>query len=211
MAATVLLVRHAESAWNRAGIYQGQKDTPLSPLGERQASLIASHLKSIPISGVLSSPLRRARAVASAVAAHHGLEPVLEPRLTEIAHGVWEGLSRHEVVERFPDDYHRWVREPHAVTFPGGESLSDVHRRAVPVIADVLARAGTWVVVTHDTVARLAIAAAGGRPLHGFTDVSLENAAISTLVGPDLLGSVRHVNSTAHLADARADLEGQAL
>lgn len=211
MAATVLLVRHAESAWNRDGIYQGQTDTPLSPLGERQAALIAERLKSIPIAGILCSPLRRARAVAGAVARHHELDPIVEPRLTEIAHGSWEGLSRRDVVERFPDEYDRWVRTPHAVTFPGGESLFDVHVRALPVITDVLARDGTWVVITHDTVARLAIAAAGGRPIHGFPEIALENAAITTLVGPALVGSVRRVNDTTHLADARADLGEQAL
>jgi broad specificity phosphatase PhoE len=117
------------------------------------------------------------------------------------------------VQERFPDMYATWIERPHEVTFPGGESLQDVHDRSVPLVADVLARPGdeTWVVVTHDTVARLVVAAAHGNPVVGFGDVSLENAAITTLVGPGLLESVQHVNDVEHLGEHRVNLGGQAL
>jgi broad specificity phosphatase PhoE len=67
------------------------------------------------------------------------------------------------------------------------------------------------VVVTHDTVARLVIAAAQEEPVLGFSTVSLENAAITTLVGPRLVGSVHHMNDVEHLGEHRVNLGGQAL
>jgi broad specificity phosphatase PhoE len=99
------------------------------------------------------------------------------------------------------------------VTFNGGESLQDVHNRAMPAITELLERPGdgTWVVVTHDTVARLAVAASWGQPVAGFSSVVLENAGITTLHGPTLHGSVRQINDVAHLGEMRVDLEGQAL
>jgi hypothetical protein len=47
--------------------------------------------------------------------------------------------------------------------------------------------------------------------VEGFSRVSLENAAITTLVGPSLVGSVRHLNDVAHLGEHRVNLGGQAL
>jgi probable phosphoglycerate mutase len=157
--------------------------------------------------------LQRARALAHAIADHHSLHPTPDERLTEISHGEWEGLSRDEVKTQFPDQYQTWLDRPHAVSFPGGESLQDVHTRSVPPIAQLLARpeTGTWVVVTHDTVARLVLAAARQEPVVGFSSVSVENAGITTLVGPALIGSVRSVNDVAHLAGHRVNLDGQAL
>jgi broad specificity phosphatase PhoE len=70
---------------------------------------------------------------------------------------------------------------------------------------------GTYVVVTHDTVARLVIAAATERPVEGFSSVTLENAGITTLVGPHLVGSVRRLNDVDHLGEHRVNLGAQAL
>jgi broad specificity phosphatase PhoE len=213
MPTTVLLIRHPESDWNQRGIYQGQKDIPLSPLGHLQAQLVAARLRGERLAGIVCSPLQRARSLAHAIAHHHALHPNPDHRLTEISHGEWEGLSRDEVRARFPDQYRAWLERPHAVSFPGGESLDDVHERSVPPIVDLLARpeGGTWVVVTHDTVARLVLAAARQEPVVGFSSVTVENAGITTLVGPTLIGSVRSVNDVTHLAGHRVDLEGQAL
>jgi len=213
MPTTVLLIRHPESAWNRRGIYQGQTDTPLSPLGSIQAELVAHRLSAHQLAGIVTSPLKRAWTLAHSIGHHHGLEPQPDERLTEISHGVWEGMSRTDVATRFPEMHRTWQEAPHAVTFPDGESLHDVHERSVQPIADLLARDDdrTWVVVTHDTVARLVIAAARDQPNRGFSCVALENAAITTLVGPDLVGSVVEVNDVAHLGQHRVDLESQAL
>jgi phosphoserine phosphatase len=213
MPTTVLLIRHPESAWNRRGIYQGQKDTPLSPLGLLQSELVAARLSGEPIEGVICSPLRRAVSLAQAIARHHHVSPVPDDGLTEIHHGPWEGLTRDEVLRRFPELHAQWADAPHDVSFPDGEGLKDVHDRSVPVVCELLGRSTgkTWVVVTHDTVCRLVVAAAQNRPIAGFSEVQLENAGITTLVGPNLVGSVRRVNDVAHLGEHRVQLESQAL
>jgi probable phosphoglycerate mutase len=213
MTTTVLLIRHPESAWNSKGIYQGQMDIPLSALGRIQAELVAARLSREHLCGIVCSPLKRAHTLAGAIARYHHLTPEPDPRLTEIGHGSWEGLSRDAVQRRFPEMYATWIERPHEVTFPGGESLTDVHERAILAITEILARpeGGTWVVVTHDTVCRLAVAAAERLPVIGFSSVGLENAGITTLVGPDLVGSVRQVNDVEHLGEHRVNLGTQAL
>jgi phosphoserine phosphatase len=210
---TIMLIRHPESAWNKKGIYQGQIDTPLSPLGRLQAELVGARLSHESVTGVLSSPLKRALVLAKAIARYHHLPVETHDALTEISHGSWEGFARDEVKERFPEMYESWIDRPHEVTFPKGESLQNVHDRAITRVSKLLGTGGndTWVVVTHDTIARLVIAAAWEQPVLGFSSVSLENAAITTLVGPSLVGSVRHVNDVGHLGQHRVDLEAQAL
>jgi probable phosphoglycerate mutase len=213
MSTTVLLIRHPESAWNSKGIYQGQMDIPLSPLGRIQAELVAARLSREHLRGIVCSPLKRAHTLAGAIARYHHLTPEPDDRLTEIGHGPWEGLTRAEVQHRFPEMYHTWIERPYDVAFPGGESLEDVHRRSIPAIEALLARpeGGAWVVVTHDTVCRLVVAAAQRQPVIGFADVGLENAGITTLVGPELVGSVRQVNDVDHLGEHRVNLGTQAL
>lgn len=212
MSTTVLLIRHPESAWNRRGIYQGQRDTPLSALGRVQAELVADRLSKQRIDGVVCSPLRRARLLAGAIGRRHRLEAEPQDGLTEIAHGTWESLSREQVRERFPDMYRTWSERPHDVSFPGGESLHDVHARAVPIVESLFdGKGGVRVVVTHDTVCRLVVAAAQGQGPEGFACVQLENAGITTLEGPELLGSLIRVNDVEHLGAHRVQLETQAL
>ena len=42
--ATLVLVRHGESTWIAEDRFQGRRDPPLSPRGERQAALVAARL-----------------------------------------------------------------------------------------------------------------------------------------------------------------------
>jgi len=56
----VYLVRHGQSLGNEDGVFQ-PPETPLSPLGKKQAEILAGRLKEIPIDFIYTSPLPRAR------------------------------------------------------------------------------------------------------------------------------------------------------
>ncbi len=59
----IYLVRHGETDANRRGVIQGQLDTPLNELGQRQAELVALRLRSISFDVAFTSDLRRATRV----------------------------------------------------------------------------------------------------------------------------------------------------
>lgn len=61
--ARVYLVRHGETDANRAGIIQGQLDTPLNDHGKEQARQLGVALHSTSFDAVFSSDLQRATAV----------------------------------------------------------------------------------------------------------------------------------------------------
>ena len=79
------LLRHAMTEWNRERRIQGQTDTPLSPLGERQAGQWGHLLKAYPWNRILVSDARRALDTAALI--NESLEvPVhCDPRLREQA------------------------------------------------------------------------------------------------------------------------------
>ena len=162
-AATLVFLRHGQSEWLAEGRYQGRSETPLSPLGRRQAALAGARLAApdapprLPIPAgepvaIVHSPLARTRETAEAVAAaivEAGRPaPSLrsEPGLAEIAQGAWEGLFQREVEERYPVEIAGWRRDPVAVQAPGGETLYEVDARVraalTRVLADLVAVAG---------------------------------------------------------------------
>jgi broad specificity phosphatase PhoE len=156
LAATLVFLRHGQSVWLAEGRFQGRADTPLSPLGRRQAALAGARLAApdapprLPVpSGdpiaVVHSPLARtgetAEAVATAFLASGRRVPPLrpEPGLAEIAQGAWEGLLQREVEERYPAEIAGWRRDPVGVHAPGGESLAEVDARVRAALRRVLA------------------------------------------------------------------------
>jgi broad specificity phosphatase PhoE len=62
----------------------------------------------------------------------HQLSPISIDGLREISHGHWEGLSRKEVEEQFPDEYTAWEADPFTFAPEGGESGISVLARALP-------------------------------------------------------------------------------
>ncbi len=120
--ATILLVRHAESDWNRERRWQGHADPPLSARGREQADELAERLVGEKLAAVYSSDLRRAVETATVVARGHGLDVITDPALREIDVGEWSGLTTAEIEERYPEGFARHVAggdgwdegEPHA-------------------------------------------------------------------------------------------------
>jgi broad specificity phosphatase PhoE len=94
---TLLLARHGETDWNRELRIQGSSDIALNELGLKQAQALAQELEHVELDAIYASDLSRARATAEAVAASHGLEVQLDPRLRERAFGSWEGLTREDL------------------------------------------------------------------------------------------------------------------
>ncbi|MCC6226624.1 MAG: histidine phosphatase family protein [Microthrixaceae bacterium] len=98
----ILLVRHGQSTWNEAGLWQGQANPPLTDLGRRQARIAALSVGTVDL--VCSSRLDRARETAQVLADAIGIGPVLELEgMAERDAGEWSGMTRAEIDHRYPD------------------------------------------------------------------------------------------------------------
>lgn len=164
MSLRLFLLRHGETEWTREGRYQGCVDTRLCPEGTAQAEAASLALAGRPLAAVYSSPLRRARGTAEAIAAPHRLPVRIDPAFREICHGLWEGLTGDEVRTRFPDLYAQWRATPETVTMPDGESLKEVRERVLDGLQRLRADHDGEAVclVAHGTPVRLLILEALG-------------------------------------------------
>lgn len=149
-----VFVRHGETDWNREKRIQGSKGAPMNQAGHEQAKGLTRSLWEVPIGAVYSSALPRAVETASYLAGPHRVNVVTDPRLNEIHHGDWEGLSESELPDL--DLYRRWREDPSSVTLPGAEPLAAVRARAVEAMREIAARhaasEGLVAVVSHQIV-----------------------------------------------------------
>jgi glucosyl-3-phosphoglycerate phosphatase len=180
----LLIWRHGRTEWNATGRFQGQLDPPLDAEGRAQAARVAPQLIAAGLSAddtvVVSSDLSRAADTAAALTERLGVPLRLDPRLREHALGAWEGLTRDEVAERFPEQYAEWVAG-RPVRGRGGEEPAEVMRRALAALAD-LPEAAVAVVVTHGgTAGRLIEALLGLGAGHRRLFAPLANCAWSEL------------------------------
>lgn len=155
----VVLVRHGESQWHAENRYAGSSDVGMTDHGHAQAEDLAAWARAARPDAVWCSPQTRAHETALPSAAALGVEPVVDARLRELDFGVAEGLTRDEMRERFPDDLDRFVDDPVAGRFPGGEEPAEAVVRFTACLADVAAHhpGGRVLVVAHSTVVRLVL------------------------------------------------------
>jgi broad specificity phosphatase PhoE len=152
--ARLLLLRHGQSEWNAAGLWQGVADPPLTAHGEEQALKAAGWLAATGITAVVSSDLQRARRTGELIADALGV-PLLaaEAGLRERDVGEWSGCTTDEVHNRWPGQLEAW-RAGRLERPPGGESNTALTERVMEVIERLAARpaAEVLLVVTHGGV-----------------------------------------------------------
>ena len=201
MSLRLLLVRHAETDWNRERRYQGWTDTDLSETGRAQAEAVGRFLARQPLAAVWSSPLRRARDTALAIADAQGLVVKESPAFIEMGFGEWEGLTTTEVGERFPDAYRAWRETPHLAGPAGGEALDGVRGRVLDGLGELRqAHAGQTVgLVAHGISARVLILEALGLGLDRLWSVQLSPSGVSELEFRDDWTALHRMNTLAHL------------
>ena len=197
----LLLLRHGQTALSVERRYSGHGDPELTPLGRAQAAGAAARLAAMPgIAAVLTSPLRRARDTAQAVAEATGAPLAVRDGLIETDFGAWEGLTFAEAKARDPELHAAWLGSEE-VAPPGGESFAAVGRRVEEERAAVVGEfpEATVVLVTHVTPIKMLLrdALQGGPGV--LYRLHLDLAALSIVdFYPDGGASVRLVNDTSH-------------
>lgn len=137
----LVVVRHGETEWARAGRHTGRTDIPLTDAGEAAARKLADRLAGRSFAEVWTSPLRRARRTAEL--AGYGDRAVDVPDLMEWDYGDDEGRTTPEIRADRPG-WSVWREGPR-----GGETLAQVAGRADRAIERALAADGDVLVFAH--------------------------------------------------------------
>lgn len=158
-----LLLRHGRTAWNAQHRFQGQADPPLDDTGRTQAFEVAALVGALKPDLILSSDAKRAMQTAAPLAELTGLPVKAEPAFRERSLGHWEGLTRDEVEQLYPDEYADWIAG-RDVSRRGGETREQVGERALAAFEAIPDDVQLAVIVTHSATAMALCARLLGLP-----------------------------------------------
>jgi alpha-ribazole phosphatase len=188
----IALVRHGQTAVNRAGRLQGRVDVALNELGTQQAAQLGAAFAAEPVTRVISSPLQRARDTAAPIARAHALAVDSDDRLVEIDYGEWDERGLREIG---PEEWERWRGDPKFAP-PGGESLARVTERVVDFCNEYLGDE-LVVAVSHVSPIKSAVCWALGVDESATWRMFLDLASVSRIGrrdgGPPFLASYNEV------------------
>ncbi len=197
----VYLVRHGTTEWNREEIFRGRVDCGLNETGRAEAAAVAGYFEGVKMDGIYTSPLARAAETAAAIAVGRGMEVVPDPAFIDLDFGEWQGHPLKEVREKYPEMYRAWRERPQEVTFPGGENLDQVRKRAWEGLLRV-ARENpdrTVVIVSHRVITKVLICAALGLDNSHFWQIKQDTTAINCLEYARGMFIVSLLNDSCHL------------
>jgi len=155
----LVLWRHGQTLWNAENRHQGQIDIPLNDVGREQARHAAQTLLAMKPTRVIASDLERALETGQILADLAGVSLSTDERLRETFAGEWQGMTRDEIVAKYPADYAAWGGDSE-IRPGGGETRWEVSQRVVAAIEDALLNipaGGTLVVASHGGALRSAL------------------------------------------------------
>jgi broad specificity phosphatase PhoE len=135
MVKKIFLIRHGQTDWNLEGRYQGHTDVDINATGRGQASKLSVRMQNEIIDRIYSSD--RIRAIHSAKIIFQNRDIEIDPSLREISFGVFEGLDYKEILQRYPDIYSAWIKNPFDSKIPGGELPADFKKRVLSAFKNI--------------------------------------------------------------------------
>lgn len=146
---TIIFIRHAESEYNRKGIWAGRVDCSLTDEGIKTAQELGENInKNFDI--IYCSPLKRAKQTLFAIIPE--ARPIYDDRIIEISIGEWENTKK----ELYPKELRELFRKG-LYTPPGAETHNDVDKRVCNFVEELFEQFHTderILVVTHNGIMR---------------------------------------------------------
>jgi 2,3-bisphosphoglycerate-dependent phosphoglycerate mutase len=181
---TLILIRHGQSQWNSENRFTGWVDTPLSDQGRKEAQLAGERLEArgVHVDRAYTSTLQRAietGRIVLDVLGQSDLEQVQAWELNERFYGALTGRNKAQTAEEFGEEQVRIWRRSFDIPPPGGESLADTARRALPYFEGTIVPATreveTVLVAAHGNSLRAII-----KDLEGISDEDIVGLEIAT-------------------------------
>lgn len=175
----IYLIRHGEPASPTGErVCLSCTDLPLNQQGREQGEALQAYFANIPLAGVYSSDLLRAKETARFLTP----QVTAAPELRELGVGCWEGLSFREIRERYAEEYALRGENPAEYVMSGGERPADCRDRALNALLRILAETeGDIAVVAHAGVNRLILCDLLGLELREFLTIPQPYGCINCL------------------------------
>lgn len=195
----IFLIRHGRQCDKRCNV-----DVSLDSEGIRQARLAGERMKDWGIQRIYSSDMLRA--IETAAHANLSLHVPVEviPEFRELCFGHMEGLTDEEIAVRFADFKQQQLKQQEDLPYPGGESATDLVRRAMPKLREAAGRSEECIAIaTHGVWIRAVLCHILGMDMAKWRTVgtTFENGSITELhYNPKKeLFTLERFNDYAHL------------
>jgi 2,3-bisphosphoglycerate-dependent phosphoglycerate mutase len=127
----IYLFRHGQTYYNKNKFFTGWKDSQLTPLGIKQAKIIARKLKDKKIDIAFQTSLSRSKDTLKEILKFHPecKEIITANRIIERNYGFLEGKSHKKILKKYgKEQYEKWHRGWNNPP-KNGESFSMVEKR----------------------------------------------------------------------------------
>ncbi|MCF8018990.1 MAG: hypothetical protein CVV00_02625 [Firmicutes bacterium HGW-Firmicutes-5] len=125
-----IFLRHPETTANVKNLIYGKTDFPYTKRGQQQFEEALVNIERFRFDKIMTSPLRRAYELASAIALKTNKELTVHEALEEMNFGIFEGLTEDEAKIKHPDIHKEFAESFETTLFPEGESF-DVFKKRV--------------------------------------------------------------------------------
>ena len=147
---TLILVRHAATVANEAGLYIGRSESSLSLQGKEEARRLCKKLDKWQIQQIYTSPAERVQETIKELM-DKDIPVQVAQALHEINFGICEGKDFNWLKKNYPEEVTYMIKEGIAYRYPKGESLVMAHQRVADWLNEFLMnhQSGTFLVAAH--------------------------------------------------------------
>jgi 2,3-bisphosphoglycerate-dependent phosphoglycerate mutase len=130
----IIFIRHGETEWNLSSRLMGLLDSPLTRKGVAQGKAIAERLSKEQFTALYSSDLGRAFHTAEFISGATKKKIVLEKDLREMNMGIYQGLTREDMLIKYPEEMRQFEELGPAYTLPDAENIMKKDERVKSVM-----------------------------------------------------------------------------
>ena len=151
------IVRHGETDFNKDGKYLGRTDISLNSIGITQAKQFAEEIHGLDLDAIYCSPLKRAVETANLIKLKHDCKIIINNHFIERSIGIYEGLTKEEAKNRYPDFYRRNITRIFNDAPTNGETINEVINRVFSGLDEIKRQKkfSKILIVTHGFVAKV--------------------------------------------------------
>jgi probable phosphoglycerate mutase len=179
---TFLLLRHAHSVANKAGILAGQLEgIGLSKDGIAQVNKLTSSFENLKIDRIISSPMQRCLETVEGIARSKRKRISIDERLIEMNYGSWSGKKLSKLSRM--KEWKVIQTKPSAFRFPQGESFKVLEERIESLLKDLSRKypKETILIITHGDIVKIAASLTVGSGLNNFQKFAVDPCSLTTL------------------------------
>jgi probable phosphomutase (TIGR03848 family) len=179
---TFLLLRHAHSVANKAGILAGQLEgIGLSKDGIAQVNKLTASFENLKIDRIISSPMQRCLETVEGIARSKRKRISIDERLIEMNYGSWSGKKLSKLSRM--KEWKVIQTKPSAFRFPQGESFKELEERIESLLKDLSRKypKETILIITHGDIVKIAASLTVGSGLNNFQKFAVDPCSLTTL------------------------------